>query len=99
MAFLLNQYLETGQDSILNFIDSKGNFSLVRTIKDFNDTVPDLRKIKFFGVDFENRLDGKWTRKAIEIISDKIKLADQSPLQSLLNAVINQESKSRKRKS
>ncbi len=84
LAFLLNQYLETGQDSILSFINSKGNFDLVKTIKDFNDTVPDLRKIKFFGVDFENRLDGKWTKKAIEIISDKIKLANNHPLKILL---------------
>jgi len=96
LAFLLNQYLETGQDSILNFINSKGNFDLVKTIKGFNDTIPDLRKIKFFGVDFENRLDGKWTKKAIEIISDKIKLADNHPLQILLNAVINQEPKPEK---
>jgi hypothetical protein len=96
LAFLLNQYLETGQDSILSFINSKGNFDLVKTIKSFNDTVSDLRKIKFFGVDFENRLDGKWTKKAIEIISDKIKLADNHPLQILLNSVINQEPKSEK---
>jgi hypothetical protein len=32
-------YLETGQDSILNYINSKGNFDLVKTIKGFNDTV------------------------------------------------------------
>lgn len=100
LAFLLNQYLETGQDSILSFISSKGNFDLVKTIKSFNDTVSDLRKIKFFGVDFENEPDGKWTKKAIEIISDKIKLTDNHPLQillnSLLNSIINQEPKSEK---
>jgi hypothetical protein len=94
LAFFLNQYLETGQDSILNFINSKGNFDLVKTIKHFNDTVPDSRKIKFFGVDFEDRLDGKWTKKAIEIISDKIGLSNNHPLQILLNSVIKQEPKS-----
>lgn len=89
LAFLLNQYLETGQDSILNFISTKGNFDFLKTIKSFNDTVTDSNKIKFFGLDFEDRLDWRWTKKAIEIISDKIKLPTNNPLQSLLNAVVN----------
>jgi hypothetical protein len=96
LAFLLNQYLETGQDSILNFINATGNFDLVKTVRKFNDTVADSKRIKFFGLDFENRLNGKWTRKAMEIISEKIKLPVNNPLQILLNAVIKNDPDSEK---
>lgn len=89
LAFLLNQYLETGQDSIFNFINPRANFGFLKTIKSFNDTVKDSKKIKFFGLDFEDRLDWKWTKKAIGIISDEINLPTNNSLQSLLNAVIN----------
>lgn len=95
-AFLLNQYLETGQDSILEFVHAKSNFDLVKAIKSFNDTVADSKKIKFFGLDFEDRLDGKWTKKAIEIISDKIELPANNPLQILLKGVIHSQSNSEK---
>ena len=88
-AFLLNQYLETGQDSILKATYLKANFDIVKRIKNFNDTVVNSKKIKFFGLDFENRLNWKWTKQSIEIISDKIKLPTNNPLQILLNAVIN----------
>ena len=89
LAFLLNRYLQTGEDSILNYINSNGNFSLVKTIKEFNDTVATSKSIKFFGLDFEDRLNGKWTKKAISIISDESKIPVDDSLQILLNAVIN----------
>lgn len=93
LAFLLNQYLETGQDSILNFINPLGNFRFVKLIKSFNDTLAASRRIRFFGLDFENRLNGKWTKKAIEIISGKINLPSNNPLQILLNTFINKPPK------
>lgn len=96
LAFLLNQYLETGQDSILDFINPKGNFYFLRTIKSFNDTVTGSKKIFFFGLDYEDRLNWKWTKKAIEIISYKIKLPLNNSLQILLNAVINPQPNSEK---
>ena len=96
LAFLLNQYLETGQDSILVATYSKANFDIVKRIKSFNDTVADSKKIKFFGLDFENRLNWKWTKQAIEIIADEIKMPTNSPLQNLLNAVANPKPDSEK---
>jgi hypothetical protein len=38
-AFLINQYLQTGQDSILSFINAEAPFNFIRSIKAHNDSV------------------------------------------------------------
>jgi hypothetical protein len=88
-AFLINQYLETGQDTLLDIINSKANFNFIRKIKAFNDTIADERKIRFYGIDFENRDEGKYTMKAIEIISHHLKLPVNEVLFSHLQDVVN----------
>lgn len=83
-AFLVNQYLETGQDSLLAFINSEAKFKFIKTIKAYNDTICNERKIRFYGVDFENRHEGRYTKKAIEIILEQLKLLANEPLYPLL---------------
>ncbi len=84
IAFLLNQYLESGVDSLLKWVHPEAPFTYIRAIKKYNDSVEASQKIRFYGIDFENRNDGKYTRKAIEWISDKLQLPEAEPLAILL---------------
>lgn len=67
-AVILNEYLLTGQDSLLALINKNANFSFIKSVKQFNDAVSEHRKIKFYGVDFEGRHNGKFTKLAISLI-------------------------------
>ncbi|MDB5200219.1 MAG: hypothetical protein JWO92_2182 [Chitinophagaceae bacterium] len=83
LAVIFNEYLLTGQDSLLSFITPKANFKFIKSVKQFNDSVDENRKIKFYGVDFEGRNSGKFTKKAISLIL-KYSLDKDNPLYYLL---------------
>lgn len=89
IAFLFNMYLQTGQDSFLTFINANAKFSFIKTIKAYNDTIGKNKKIRFYGLDFENRRDGKYTRKAMAIILQQTKLPKEEWLFSLLYDMVN----------
>lgn len=84
-AFILNQYLDTGQDSLLALFHLKGApFSFVRAVKAHNDAIPANRRIRFYGLDFEGR-GGRLTQTGLRLLGQS--LADTtSHLFSLLKA-------------
>lgn len=86
-AFLINQYLKTGEDSILSFINAEAPFTFIRAIKAHNDSISDDRQIRFYGVDFENRSEGKYTKKAIAIILEKANAKEKGLLYSILDNI------------
>lgn len=85
VAVILNEYLITGQDSLLDFIDQNAGFSFIRSVKQFNDTVNGKRKIKFYGIDFEGRDLGKYTKRAMSIILQR-NISNDSVLFHLVKA-------------
>ncbi|MGH2644843.1 MAG: hypothetical protein ACRDE2_12895, partial [Chitinophagaceae bacterium] len=87
-AFLLNQYLNTGNDSLLLIINPKAGFNFIASVKKFNDTTH-LRKIKFYGLDFEDRNNGRDTKKALEIILKDTGIRVNHPLNGFLERIIN----------
>lgn len=86
-AFLINEYLQTGEDSLLAVINSGAPFNFIRAVKTHNDTCHSARKIRFYGLDFENRQDGKYTRKAIGRILGQTMMPVKETLYSLLSQV------------
>jgi hypothetical protein len=88
-AFLINQYLNTGNEDFLKVINSAANFNFIKAIKAYNDTIGRNRNIRFYGLDFENRHDGKYTQKALEIILQELKSSDSEVLTSVLRSIVN----------
>lgn len=88
-AFLINEYLKTGQDTILKAINSIAPFSFVKSIKNYNEGLQEGRKIKFFGLDFEGRFEGRLTKYAIKLIAKEIYLAKTDSLSFLLEEIIH----------
>lgn len=87
VAFLLNRYLHTGDDSFLRLIHPEAGFTFIRSVKVFNDTIAPGRRIRFFGLDFENRQNGKFTRDAIKIILEERKPDPKDPLRTILQKI------------
>lgn len=89
VAFLINEYLKSGQDSFLTKIHPSANFSFIKAVKSFNDSLSDHKKVKFYGLDFEGRVEGRLTRYAIQLIANKLNLSSNSQLFQLLQSIIN----------
>lgn len=89
VAFLINEYLKSSQDSFLKYINPSANFSFIKSIKCFNDSLTADKRIKFYGLDFEGRFEGKFTRQAISCIANHIKLSSASKLFEFMQAIIN----------
>lgn len=89
VAFLINEYLKSGQDSFLKYINPNANFSLVKGIKKFNDSLSTNKKIKFYGLDFEGRFEGKFTRYAINHIVNQTQLSPSSQLFQYMRSIID----------
>lgn len=87
-AFLINQYLQSGNDSLLKFIQAEAGFTYIRSVKAHNDSLPDNRKIRFYGLDFENRHDGKYTRKAIALILQQVSIPVTETLAAILQNTV-----------
>lgn len=92
-AFLINRYLQTGEESLLKFIHADAKFNFIKTIKAYNNSLKADKQIRFYGVDFENRQNGKYTQKAFSIILDELKLSASETLASLLRNIIECQSK------
>lgn len=88
-AFILNQYLRTGSDSLLTFINPNATFNFIKSVKAFNDNRKPENKIIFYGIDFENRQDGRFTKKAISIVLQQIELKNADSLASLLQTIVH----------
>lgn len=71
-AVIVNEYLRTGDDALLSFTKQEAEFSFIRAVKKFNDSLSGSLPIKFYGIDFEGRHGGKYTRKAIAIILQQV---------------------------
>lgn len=89
IAFIINEYLKSGQDSFLIKIHPSANFSFIKAVKSFNDSLSDDKKVKFYGLDFEGRLEGRLTRYAIQLITNKLNLSSNSQLFQLLQSIIS----------
>lgn len=90
VAVILNEYLRTGQDSLLSYIKKGANFNFIRSVRNFNDSVPERNRIRFYGIDFEGRNHGDYTKKAISIILQQVDKAD--PLSGLLQNCVESDS-------
>jgi len=88
-AMLLNEYLRSGDTSVLNIINADAPFSFIKSVRQYNDTTRN-RKIYFYGIDFEGRENDKYLKKAVDIILNRSKLSNQ--LQELLANIVNSAS-------
>ncbi len=96
-AFFINRYLQTGEEELLKFIHADAKFNFIKTIKAYNNSLKADKQIRFYGVDFENRQNGKYTQKAFSIILDELKLSASETLASLLRNIIECQSKDMER--
>lgn len=87
-AFLLNHYLATGDESLLKFIHPDAKFKYVKNIKAYNDTIDVSKRIRFYGIDFENRQNGKYTQKALAVILEELNISTSQALTLLLRDII-----------
>ena len=88
-AFLINQYLQTGKEIFLKSIDSTASFNFIKAVKAYNDTISKNKRIRFYGIDFEGRQNGRIAQKAIEIIFHELKLPESETLHSLLRSIVD----------
>lgn len=92
-AFLVNQYLQTGNEEFLKFIHPDAKFHFIKKIKAYNDAISTDKRIRFYGIDFENRQQGKYTQKAFAIILDALKLSTSETLTLLLRNIVESQPK------
>lgn len=88
-AIIVNEFLRTGEDSLLKLIHPGTAFTFFRTIKKFNDTIPEKRKILFYGIDFEGRDNYKHLKIAIDIVLRNTMLQDTTTLYRILKRIRN----------
>ncbi len=88
VAFLVNRYLSTGNEFFLKFIHPDAKFEYVKNIKAYNDGIDANKRIRFYGVDFENRQNGKFTKKALAIILDDLNISTSQALALLLRDIV-----------
>lgn len=87
-AFLINRYLQTGDEDLLKFIHADAKFNFIKSIKAYNNNLSADTQIRFYGVDFENRQNGKYTQKALAIILDQLKPPTSNSLALLLSDIV-----------
>jgi hypothetical protein len=51
-CFIFNQYLETGNDSLLTLLKPSATYNLLRRVRDFNQNQPLDKKIQYYGIDY-----------------------------------------------
>lgn len=79
-AMIMNEYLETGNDDLLKSLDSAGNFMLLRGVRQYNQALTAEKRIRFFGIDFEGRVNNRYLKKAAAIICHNKQLNNNTPL-------------------
>lgn len=53
-CFLFNQYLETGNDSLLTLLKPSATYKLLKKVREFNLEQPVEKRIKYYGIDYIN---------------------------------------------
>lgn len=73
--FLVNEYLQTGDETILKTISEKAPFSFFKNVYRFNELQPQAKKIRFYGIDYElfNADRGTFYKNALMYIYQKRK--------------------------
>lgn len=51
-CFLFNQYLETGDDSLLNVIKPAATYNILKKVRQFNLSQPLEKQIRYYGIDY-----------------------------------------------
>lgn len=51
-CFLFNEYLETGNDSILTWLTPNATYSVLKKVRAFNLTQPAGKQIRYYGIDY-----------------------------------------------
>jgi len=92
LAVIFNEYIESGNDSLLTYISPGSNFTLLKAVKHFNDSADEQHRIKFYGIDFEGRLGNKYLKKAIEIMLAHIRPGNNDALHTLMNKLMQTDS-------
>ncbi|MFT3676900.1 MAG: hypothetical protein QM781_13485 [Chitinophagaceae bacterium] len=51
-CFLYNEYLETGNDSILTWLAPKASYAVLKKVREFNLTQPADRQVRYYGINY-----------------------------------------------
>lgn len=51
-CFLFNEYLQTGNDSILTWLMPKASYAVLKKVREFNLTQPASRQVRYYGIDY-----------------------------------------------
>lgn len=51
-CFLFNEYLQTGNDSILTWLMPKASYAVLKKVREFNLTQPAARQVRYYGIDY-----------------------------------------------
>jgi hypothetical protein len=80
-CFLFNQYLETGNENILNELKPKATYEILKKVRLYNLTKPLNQRVKYYGIDYLNaQYDFAKFLLSLKIINDKIK-SEKLPLE------------------
>ncbi|WP_126974355.1 hypothetical protein [Gynurincola endophyticus] len=87
-CFLFNEYLETGNDSLLTAIKPTATYELLQKVRIFNQMLPAGQRIKYYGIDY---LDSKYDYDnfliSLAIIREKVPSKNLA-LDILLDSII-----------
>ena len=76
VCFLFNEYLETGEDSLLTLLKPSATYALLKKVRQFNNTQPPEKRMKYYGIDYlDADFDYENYLLALKIICTKIKLS------------------------
>ena len=90
-CFIFNQYLETGNDSLLKLLKPNATYNLLKKVRDFNQAQKADERIKYYGIDYINaEYDYSNYKISLNIIKDKIR-SKNLPLDILLEKYIQKE--------
>ncbi|MBP7555308.1 MAG: hypothetical protein KA821_03555 [Chitinophagaceae bacterium] len=51
-CFLFNEYLQTGNDSILTWLMPKASYTVLKKVREFNLNQPAARQVRYYGIDY-----------------------------------------------
>jgi hypothetical protein len=88
-AFLINLYLESGDERFLSVINQDAGFGFIKAIKAYNDALPEDKRISFYGLDYE----GKYTKDVLDIILQLTAIPVTDTLHKLITAAIEASDK------
>ena len=90
-CFIFNQYLETGNDSLLTLLKPGATYNLLKKVRQFNQTQQAAEKIKYYGIDYiDAKYDYSNYRMSLKIIREKIP-SKNLPLDIFLDKYVQKE--------